>query len=404
MKNTRVYALLLMLLLVLISPLSEARQATSMIPSPSCGIIGSYLPSLLGTYFIRPFPAYTADYRSDYPGTYYVAHNVLLHYLNAANIGWDGILGTRDDGPMNLRLANVLSLSELSAPVASDRRILYDIVDSFSYGDPLILYDIGADHVFASSDDRIIPLLPHHVVGPDTKDIAREALIYMIARNGPPIIVYHHLGQDGAPSADDYAAALTHYSFSVTPLEAKVSWSGKFALRFSDGRGELYDLGNDMRYSSGAGDDQIYSPSNVFIHEVDLSPDGRYFAYTYNPGNPTNYLDIYDVGPNGRFENMQGDDSLYTIIDAGNITEPRIDGLDPNTRATARLVYFNITSAGQQVEYLNAGNDGIFGSSDDFGNTLFRNQTARLLTSLRIAGSLVTFEDNANIYFDSLCA
>ncbi len=376
--------------------------ATPRLSIPRCNLPASYFPGQ-GTYSIKPFPAYTADYRSRSPGTYYVAYASLPSYVDAADLGWDGIKGTRDDGPMNIRLANTLSREINIHPVASDKRILYNFADTAPYGDPLILYHLG-DGLLANGDDRIFVLVPHHVIGSDTKDIAREAMMYMIARNGPPIVIYHHLGPDGIPSADDYAAPLTHYSFSVNPVEVKVSFTGKFAMRFANGNAQIYDLGADMRYAAGANDDVVYALSNMIVSAIDMSPDGRYTAYAYTrPGDPTYYLDIYDVGPNSRLESLLGDDTVFTISSQYPIAEPRIDGVDNNVQATARMVYLSTTSTGQQIEYINAGQDARFDANDQ-KLTFYQHQGSPQISSLRIAGSLITFEDNINIYFYSLCA
>lgn len=381
---------------------ATAFAATPAITQARCNQLTSHFPGL-GTYSISPFPAYTADHRSRSQGTYYVAYMGLPSFMNIADIGWDGIRGTRDDGAMNIRATNALSRESNLAPVASGKRILYNFGEVVPYGDPLMLYHLGSDGLPATGDESIFLLLPHHVIGADTKDIAREAMIYMAARNGPPIVIYHHLGPDGIPSADDYAAPLTHYSFGVNPVEAKVSYTGKFALRFADGNAQIYDLGADMRYAAGLNDDVIYALSNMIVSAIDVSPDGRYTAYAYTrPGDPMYYLDVYDVGPNSRLESLLGDDTVFTISSQNPIAEPRIDGIDVNNPATARLVYLSATSVGQQVKYLNAGSDASFNASDQ-QQTLYIHQ-GYPITSLRIAGSLVTFEDNALVYFYSLCA
>ena len=93
--------------------------------------------------------------------------------------------------------------------------------------------------------------------------------------------------------------------------------------------------------------------------------------------------------------------------DDGAISEPRIDGVDTNIQAAGRLVYFVTANGRRTLRCLNAGQDSRFGLfnnvNDDFRGLISAyNQSQK--QSLRIAQSLITFEETVNIYTHALCA
>ncbi len=403
----RVCILLIVLIYAMMSLTFATTSIRTQLRGASCGITTMIPSGQSQIQALQPFPAVTADWRIDAHGTYYVPYSYPPSFLNAADIGWDGIQSTADDGSYTLRLANALSPSESVSAVAHENRILYDF--TYLSNIPLILYSLGTDNLPKTADDLIIPLVIDHIPGSDTKDIAKESIVYLTLQNGFTYPHYWNFGSDGLPhTTDDYRTQLLHLVGSSPVVEIKTSYAGKIATLRSNGRAEIYDIGPDMMYNTND-DSSFIIPLSQYVDAIDISPDGRYTVYAW--GNtaqgPSLYLDIYDAGPNSRIENLQGDDWITTFAANGTISEPRIDGVDKNIRAIGRLAYFVTANRMQTLYYLNVGQDGRFGQfnnvNDDFGGSISTYNRLQK-RSLRIAQSLITFEDNIDIYFYSICA
>lgn len=415
---------------------------------PTCILPSNVMSPLGGAGTLRPFPVYGYDMRLGgpiYPSAYHIAHNSIVgsgNRLETEDSGRDLAFNTRDDR-RRLPLTGI-QMPNSFTPVAHGKWAIYDIGIQMlppPYPQistvPLIAQGFGADGMPMTSDDeRYIMLSPAtSLLHQDDKDVASnnrpsDAAVYLVPNQQGNVsitdsVVYHQAGPnlrfDGwTLPTDDEIAVINHIrQYSDTSIaEVKVSWSGKFVVLFSrvgqnGGFFVFYDVGPDGRYNGGpspSNDDNEYiipstnPPSDPYVTEVDLSPDGRYLAYV-DLYVGRNSLQVLDIGPNGRIDSLGGTDDSNTIVAPYQfgLQSPRIDGYDPVNGQTSRLAYAGALSGGSGYNFVAAGPDGRYGPwpqpngpIDDifFSGALPQGMA---FNTLRIVRDKITFESGNGI-------
>ncbi len=383
--------------------------------APSCNVMWQLLSARTGPLSLFPFAAVSLDLRRMTSGTYYIAYSSdnparpSISRVMSYDLGASGLPGAHNRD-VNLAGTNAPVVPG-NSPVAQGSWILYDFGQAPGMATvPLIAYGLGADAIPGTADDvGVAPVFPDHVPGPQLKDVAGQSMIYVLSfpdinRTGinNNAVILQTMGQNGRPdfppgTGDDTFTTVAHLANIVPGAlvnEVRTSSTGKFAVVLDDGTLEFYDLGVNGVYENAnnpSGDDAWITvlSSSRHVTESDLSPDGRYLAYTYTvTGNPTVFVGVIDVGPDGRMNTA--DDATATFGPA--FSQPRIDGFDPNVPASGRLVYVAPYFLGSALYYVNSGPDGRFATFDDIRQLVPLPSNVVIISSLHIAGNLIAWE------------
>jgi len=379
-----------------------------------CNVVWSLITAPTGPLSLFPFVAVTVDMRTRSTGAYYIVYsgdNPVRHGISRL-MSYDlGVQGVPGNSNRNVVLAGTNApVVPGNAPVAHQKWVLYDFgatrITPTHEEVPLIAYGIGFDSVPGTADDiGIVPIVPDHAPGPTLKDVAANAMIYVVhTYNATGIandtVILHYMGPNGKPdfppgTGDDTIIPLAHLNAVTSPetqiIGARVSTTGKFSVLFADRTLHIYDIGANNLYENGLGDDSWLTLTSFLTSEHDLSPNGRYIAMSYTtPPYPTQLVGVMDIGPDGR---VNTPDDAMTVIGTG--TMPKVDDFDPAGRIGARLIYltpyFNLSA----IAYINAGADAIFGNADDQRQLIPLASNVALTWSLQIAGDMITWEDYA---------
>ncbi|MFC1704286.1 C25 family cysteine peptidase [Candidatus Omnitrophota bacterium] len=299
-----------------------------------------------------------------------IHNNKIVWYVSEDNMdtvmlydmGEDGVFGTSDDNG-SYEISEHESCNEVAV---YDNKIVWSV-----NVDGIYLYDLGSDGIFDTADDiKTVKVSPEGSL-PYNPDIYGNKIVW--EKSG---IFLYDLGIDGIfGTADDIETVWVNPgSDGDRPMiyENKILWT-------QPGEIYLYDLGPDGIF--GTPDDiaptQI-SSDDVSAYKPDMYGNKIVWREARNPSDC--YVVLYDIGEDGIFGT--GDDS----------GEVEIASIDCNSGI---FIYDNIivwTQHNEVIHIYDLGPDGRFNTEDDIGESQINNITDYLYRGLAVYGNNIVYK------------